>query len=185
MNFWQLNPFMAFWFPFMGLNYRHEQQTPDGVITTPFVATPTRAGEIVTIDKSMRLSVVWACVSLRSRIIGSMPLHIKDDKRKMAVDSPLYDLLHASPNNDMTPSDLWALVSLQLDLWGNAYILINRQNKKISSLTPLSANKVAPRRNKDGTVSYLLYKDRQKTEEKQEYSENDILHFRGMSFDGF
>lgn len=184
-NFWQFNPFIPF-FPLLGSWYggKHEVNTEQGTVTTPFVAENTKAGEVVTVDRSMKLSVVWACVNLRSRIISSMPLNIKNKDRNIATDNPLYELLHLSPNSDMTASDFWGLVSLSLDLWGNSYVFIKRTGGRVSSLNPLSAAKVSPRRNINGSVSYLLYKDKEKKEEYQEYNEDEILHFRGISFDG-
>lgn len=186
MNFWQFHPFSPF-YPLFGFwaNGQHKIDTDEGIVATPFIAEKTKSGETVTVSRSMKLSVVWACVNLRSRIISSMPLNIKNQDRTIAVDNPLYDLLHRSPNNDMTASDFWGLISLDLDLWGNAYVLIKKNSTgNITTLNPLPPAKVLPRRNQNGSVSYLSYKDKEKKEEYQEYSEDEILHFRGISFNG-
>lgn len=174
-------------FPFSVFFHRHARtiETNKGKETHPFIGSATSSGEIVTIDNSMRLSAVWACVNLRSRIIGSMPLHIKDANRKTDIKNPLYNLLHTAPNADMTASEFWTTVALQLDLHGNSYAKISRnKDKQVSSLWLLNPQKVVPVRLKNGSVSYSVYSDKAHSQLKTEYKEDDIVHFRGMSFDG-
>lgn len=66
------------------------------------------SGKVVTADKVIRLSAVWACVRLLSESISTLPLKIyerqADGSRKLAQNNPAYQILCRRPNPEMTPS---------------------------------------------------------------------------------
>ena len=178
---WHFFPFSLFF----GNSHNREIETEKGTETRAFTETGSQAGEKITVDRSLELSAVWACVNLRSRIIGSMPIHIRNEDRSLAKDNPLYNILHYAPNADMTASEFWAAIVLHLDLHGNAYARISRKNDdSVSSLTLLEPQKVSPIRAKNGVVIYRVYKKISDKKEYKDYNERDILHFRGLSLNG-
>lgn len=152
----------------------------DGERAEPFDSKTTPSGSTVSADSSLRLSAVWACVRLRSQTVASLPLHLRDDTKAHAVEHPLYRLLHASPNADMTASEYWEAIVASLDLWGNAFTLITRRGAEVVSLEPLNPEKVSVVRKNGGALVYEYKAGGEVTP----YSEDEILHLKGFTLDG-
>ncbi|MGQ7173771.1 phage portal protein, partial [Escherichia sp. R-CC3] len=72
------------------------------------------SGKVVTADKAIQLSAVWACVRLLSESISTLPLKIyerqSDGSRKLAQNNPVYQVLCRRPNSEMTPSRFMLMV---------------------------------------------------------------------------
>jgi phage portal protein BeeE len=69
-------------------------------------------------------SAVYACTNLRARNLASLPLHFYDDGEEV-TDGPLIDLMKRV-NPWWTPNRLWQMTVLALDLWGEAYWVLER-----------------------------------------------------------
>jgi HK97 family phage portal protein len=69
-------------------------------------------------------SAVYACVNLRARNLASLPLTIERDGQTV-TDGPLFDLLR-TVNPHWTPNRLWQMTCMALDLWGEAYWVLER-----------------------------------------------------------
>lgn len=153
-----------------------------GQIAEPFVGTTSASGNAINADAALKLSAVWACVRLRSQVIGSLPLHLYGKDKKTASDHPIYRLLHDSPNADMTASDFWEAMVASLDLWGNAYALIVRHKKTnhVIALDVLNPENVRVSRGKDGLITYICQENGKYTR----YVADQILHVKGFSLDG-
>lgn len=153
-----------------------------GQTADPFVGTSTTSGNAINADTALKLSAVWACVRLRSQVIGSLPLHLYGKDKKTADNHPLYRLLHDSPNADMTASEFWESLVASLDLWGNAYALIVRHKKTrhIVALDVLNPERVRVSRGKDGLITYIYQENGKYTR----YVADEILHIKGFSLDG-
>lgn len=151
-----------------------------GETATSFDSYTSAAGAVVNSDSALRLSAVWACVGLRAETIASLPLHIKRADKTLADDHPLFDLLRVSPNFDMTSSEFFAAMVASIDLWGNAYAVIERAGKRVSALTPLNPERVSVKRGESGGLIYrYAVGGRVET-----YSESEILHLKGFTLDG-
>jgi HK97 family phage portal protein len=163
-----------------------------------FSSGPTHAGEVVTVDSSLQLDVVWACVRLIADTIATLPLQVyaRDKQGRGIIDdkNPLYRILHDSPNADMTAVEYWTAVVAAILLWGNSYGAIARKNddptSKVGSLpgpdnpivaiTPMRPDRVTVRRNVDGTLTYH-YSFQGFIADLEEYQ---VLHIKGFSLDG-
>lgn len=152
-----------------------------GETVEPFVSQTSQSGGTVDAEKALKLSAVWACVRLRSQSIASLPLHLKNSERQIASDHPLYKIIHDMPNADMCSSEFWEAQVANLDLWGNAYCRINRVQGRVVSLDILDPQFMRVQRTADGDIRYLYTKN---NVDGGEYSEADILHFRGFTLDG-
>jgi HK97 family phage portal protein len=145
----------------------------------------TDAGENVSVDSSLQIGTVWACVRLISQTIATLPLHVFQTDRTghgvIAPDHPLYRLLHDKPNADMTSVEFWEAVVAHILLWGNAFIGITRFGARIVALTPMRPDRVIVRREPDGALSYT-YTWAGKSET---YPEDEVLHIKGFSLDGY
>ena len=113
----------------------------------------------LTTDSAMQLSTIWACIWLLANSIASLPLFVyrnKDGQRELARDHDLWSVLHASPNNRMTPIDFWVAMLLNLLLRGNAYARIERNAKgDLLAIWPTPADQVEQHVQQDGSTVYL------------------------------
>ncbi|HHE4935384.1 TPA: phage portal protein, partial [Enterobacter hormaechei] len=141
-------------------------------------------GKVVTADKAIQLSAVWACVRLLSESISTLPLKIyvrqPDGSRKAATDHPAYSILCRRPNSEMTPSRFMLMVVASICLRGNAFIEKKFIANRLVSLVPLLPQNMVVKRLTTGALEY-------------KYTENgnervipvkNIMHIRGFGLDG-
>ena len=69
-------------------------------------------------------SAVYACVNLRARNLASLPLVLDRDGQHV-TEGALHDLLK-TVNPWWTPNRLWQMTVMALDLWGEAYWVLER-----------------------------------------------------------
>ncbi|MFL7880144.1 phage portal protein [Enterobacter hormaechei] len=142
------------------------------------------SGKVVTADKAIQLSAVWACVRLLSESISTLPLKIyvrqPDGSRKAATDHPAYSILCRRPNSEMTPSRFMLMVVASICLRGNAFIEKKFIANRLVSLVPLLPQNMVVKRLTTGALEY-------------KYTENgnervipvkNIMHIRGFGLDG-
>lgn len=150
-----------------------------------FNGGPTDSGETVTVDGSLQLGTVWACVRLIAQTIATLPLHVYESDQgghgALAREHPLYRLLHTRPNADMTAVEFWEAVVAHILLWGNAYISIARSGARVVALYPMRPDRVVMRREASGQLSYT-YTWQGRT---QTFVDVDVLHIKGFSLDGY
>ena len=144
------------------------------------------SGKSVTVDSALSLDTVWACVKLISETIASMPLKLYDGAgtatAKLARQHPLYAILSATPNADMTPMEFWGCIVGSMCLWGNGFAQIIRgAGGRVVALNPLRPDRMTVRR--DIATGELTY-----TYAWQGtylvLTEDDMLHVRGWGLDG-
>lgn len=140
----------------------------------------SHAGEAVTAPSVLGLSAAWACVNLLSGTIASLPLMVyrtkADGARDVAVDHSLYRLLHDSPNFDQTAVDYWEFNAASIELWGNAYSRMVRENGRIIALEPIQPDIVNVRRLENGDIEYRWSQDGR----SYVLTDRDVLHIRGF-----
>ncbi|MEX7608029.1 phage portal protein [Enterobacter asburiae] len=142
------------------------------------------SGKVVTADKAIQLSAVWACVRLLSESISTLPLKIyvrqPDGSRKAATDHPAYSILCRRPNSEMTPSRFMLMVVASICLRGNAFIEKKFIANRLVSLVPLLPQNMVVKRLTTGALEY-------------KYTENgnervipvkNIMKIRGFGLDG-
>ncbi|HAT5009676.1 TPA: phage portal protein [Serratia marcescens] len=142
------------------------------------------SGKVVTADKAIQLSAVWACVRLLSESISTLPLKIyvrqSDGSRKAATAHPAYSILCRRPNSEMTPSRFMLMVVASICLRGNAFIEKKFIANRLVSLVPLLPQNMVVKRLTTGALEY-------------KYTENgnervipvkNIMHIRGFGLDG-
>jgi HK97 family phage portal protein len=134
-------------------------------------------------------SAVFACVQVRSQDIAKLPLilyrRMPDGSRKRANDHPLYGLLKRKPNSLQTSFEYRETQQAVLDLRGNAYSRIYRDARyRPVELVPLHDDWVTPVRSTvDGTPFYKVRMYGRG--EVETLAQDDILHLRDRSDDGF
>ena len=171
----------SWWARFYDRWFSGAKRLDKGSTAEPFVSQSSGSGSSVDVEKSLKLSAVWACVRLRSQTIASLPLHLKDSDRKIASKHELYKIIHDAPNADMCSSEFWEAQIANLDLWGNSYSRINRIGGRVVSLDILDPQYMRVKRSNSGEIVYIYTKN---NVDGGEYPESEILHFRGFTLDG-
>jgi HK97 family phage portal protein len=145
----------------------------------------TYAGELVTVETSLRIQTVWACVRLLATTIATLPLEVfqkmPDGRGQLVPDLPMSFLLRDQPNADMTAITFWTAMVASLQLWGNAYALMEkRQDGSVISLIPLIPNRLTVTREPDGSLLYRYTW----MNVRQDFTEDQIFHVKGFTIDG-
>ena len=145
---------------------------------------PSIAGPVVNEQSAMRATTVFACVSLVSGLIASLPLVIyeRGDKgRRVADDHPLWPLLHADPNDSMSGFTRKELISVDLLLGGNHYSPVEYNGAgRVTGLFPIPRNAVTPYRTPKGRLRYRV----SLPDGVEEVDASDMVHIPGLGFDG-
>lgn len=94
-----------------------------GSYTEGVYAANSDAGIIVTQNKMLTISAVWACVRLISETIATLPLSMYERTsagKRVARDHPLHMIIHDQPNMDTTAAVHWESTVAAMLLRGNA-----------------------------------------------------------------
>lgn len=127
------------------------------------VITKVEAGQTVDKDSIMSLSAVWACSRLISETISTLPLQVYErtpQGRRVAVEHPLYRILHISPNAYSTAQTFIEANCASMLLHGNGWNKINRLAGEIVSLDFINPNAlIGVNRDANHNVTSIIYRD--------------------------
>lgn len=157
---------------------------PDKGAQTSRPSTGRSASNVVVTDeRAMMVSAVFACVRLLVQTGATMPLgfytRTESGREPLSPDHQLCQLLKYRPNNFMTAKEFRQAMWTQRVLWGNAYALIRWMNDRPVALTPLKPEYMTVERGDEG----LMYNYATQTGTKH-YAQRDIFHLKGWSADG-
>ncbi len=146
----------------------------------------SEAGPMVSPATATRLAAVFSCTRVCGETLGSLPFGIyrerKSGGRDLASAHPAYELF-LQPNPWQTAMEFFEMMQVHLELRGNAYsIKVPGNGRAIDQLIPLHPDRVRV---------YLLPNNRLRYEvtaystgQIDRYTQDEILHVRGMSYDG-
>lgn len=158
---------------------------PSRELETLFGAAPTGSGVSVTPDTALAASAVLACVRVISESVASLPCHVYrrlEIGKERAAEHPVYPVLHALANPEMTAFDFFELMQSSILLRGNAYAYIERdRGARVKALWPLRADQVRVERRADGWIWYVWTPPQA---QRLEFRRDEILHVHGLSRDG-
>lgn len=149
-------------------------------------ASQSVAGIQVDADTALKISTVWACVSLLSETIASLPLvmyrNLNDDGRERARNHPLYSVLHDQPNKIQTAAEFREMMMGHVLLRGNAYAQIIPGDKgPVDQLLPIHPDRVRVEKLPNGRLRYQVRGD---DGLEKPLNQEDVFHLRGPSADG-
>lgn len=143
-----------------------------------------KSGVVVTHKTALQASVAFACARVISQGIAQVPLKVfrrrEDGGADPAMEHPLYGTLHDAPNDWQTSYEWREMVGLHLVFAGNHYSLITRNRQGVAELLPLSPGDVKCERKGHDIVYRYTGND-----EIPPISAENILHLRGISWNGF
>jgi HK97 family phage portal protein len=131
-------------------------------------------------------AVAMRCVALRSEMLASVSLHVhrrsRDGGRNRADDLPLYGVLHDNANDWQSAFEFRELMVRCLDLHGNFFAKITRNNRgQVVALLPLANGIVSVERLTNGRLRYKVSDGMNGAEI---LLQDEVLHVRGPSRDG-
>ena len=111
-------------------------------------------------ESALTLSAVFAAVSLVSRVVASLPLHVYRTEGRLkehAISHAAYRLLRTAPNPEMTSAAFRRAMEWQRILYGVGYAQIQwAANYRPLALWPLEKNRVRPERSESGELGYRV-----------------------------
>jgi HK97 family phage portal protein len=142
----------------------------------------TSSGACVTAQTALRNMAVLRCLSLISRSIGMLPIHLlRADTKEKATDHPLYRILARRPNDWQTPAVFKSTMQLRALVYGNAYALVVRSRGQVVRLFPLIPNQVRIVQTADWNVEYVYTRP---DGGQMRIPAADMFHLRDLSLDG-
>ena len=96
---------------------------------------------VVTAEKSLSITAVWACVRFLSETISTLPLKIyrklPNGAREEEKKHPLHNVLCVDPNKDQTPMKLVQFIIACISLGGNCIFEKKRNGNRLIALNPI------------------------------------------------
>jgi len=162
------------WHP---LDDRWYQAIPDGPGGfTGFPMTP---------DRAMRVSTVFACVSLRADMLGSLPCFLyrrmNNGGKERAKEHRLYRTVRKQPNQTMTAMDFFSMGEAQNSLRGAAISEIQERRGRVD-LVPHHPDLVTIDTLESGRMRYRIRNPKGGPE--RTLSQDEVLHVRDLMLDG-
>lgn len=149
-------------------------------------ATNTGAGEFVSPHTAEALPAILNAVNVIAQAVASMPCYLFEvttDGRKRIENHSVEYLLNEMPNRNQTPYQLKEVMMRHLLLNGNAYAVIGWNSKgQPETLTPYPPYFVNVQRTLKGDYLYQITDLNGKV---KNYFQDEILHLRHASNDGF
>lgn len=142
----------------------------------------TDAGVAISGLTALQSSGIWACVRIRAQMMGHFPLVVYRKTpagAEVLEKHPLYRMLHDSPNEYMTSMEWRQSLSVNFDLFGNAFALKNQIGDRVVALDPLSSQAMSIKK-ENGRLFYDYTEDGK----VKRYTPDQILHLRNFSLDG-
>jgi len=144
----------------------------------------TDSGVHVSPDTAMNVAAVWACVRIISQSIAMCPLVLferEGDKEVEAVGHPVHYLLKHRPNRFQTPYEWKQLLALHLLMRGNSYWFVGRVGGRPDELFPMHPDQTQLYRwsELEWQYYYSPYNGG-----FQIFEPHEVMHTRGLSFDG-
>ena len=148
---------------------------------------PTAAGVSVTAESATRVATVFACIKVLSETVGSLPLHVyrrtANGGKEIDRDHPLYSVLHDQPNRWHTSMEFRELMMGHLLLRGNAFAeIVPGPKGAVTELVPKRPDRIEIEPLTDGSLRYVHTDPF--TQVQTTYSQDQILHIRGLGSDG-
>lgn len=146
----------------------------------------TQSGQYVDEDVALRYATVWRCIDVTAKAIGILPQSVYEKTktgRKERLDGVIRWILHNQPNPEMNPYQFKHALVTHLLSWGNAYCEIERDSAdRPLWLWPLTPDRVKPFR--DASSQQIIYRVRNQGAADSELEARNVLHLRGLGFDG-
>ena len=159
--------------------------TPDQVAERIDGSYHANSGAAVTEETAWGQSTVYACVRILSESIAMLPIRLvrrQGGRTEEVENHAALDVLY-NPNGWQTPHEYMQQWVSTTELRGNFNSLKTRNGRgQVVALLPLLAQQVSVEQRDDWSLVYQVSSGR---ETQGTYNQNEMLHARGMSSDGY
>lgn len=143
---------------------------------------------------ALKEATVFACIRILADAVGKLPVKVYQSKegKQVAADHYLTKLIKTRPNPWMTARDFFKALEVQRNIHGNSYAWLDiprrgRNAGKVQGIYPLDSTKVEIWIDDVGLFPgkgkmWYIYTDNKG--EKYKIKPDEILHFKGLTFDG-
>ncbi|SDC07046.1 phage portal protein, HK97 family [Bradyrhizobium brasilense] len=148
-------------------------------------AYQSKSGPPVGWRTALRVTAFLACTRRIVEAVSTVPTKLflkpQGGSRTEAYDHAVYELLDSEPNEWQDPLQFKETLAIHCAVTNNAYAFINRVRGKIVELIPIIPTHVQPKWRPDRTPYYLVTAP---DGSQAELTPSEILHIRGLSWDG-
>lgn len=142
----------------------------------------TIAGTTASADDALHVSAFFNGVKILAETVAQPPLilyeRLGDDRKQVARNQRLYEVLHTQPNSFQTSYEFRLLQTTSMLLGGNAYAEVVGGNRNaVDELRPLLCGRMRPKLLASGRVGYM-YRNPDNTETP--YTQDEIFHVRAF-----
>lgn len=171
----------------LGANASESGLTPEQLYDR-LVSGSSYSGQPVTVDTAMRVSTVYACVSLIAGAIATISAQIYERTtagRKKAEGHEYWWLLNEQSNEDITASTMWTHLVSSILFYGDGFLEILRpsiSSSKVKGFNLLHPQRVTPFRTTDKRLMYRITP----SDGGAQYvlDSADVIHIPSLGFDG-
>lgn len=157
---------------------------PDDWLYETFGATPAASGQSVNRQTILTYSPIWRGVNLLSTDVAKLPLHVYKrvgEAKERDTSHPAYKLVHRKASPTVTAFTFRQTLTAHTILHGNGYAHITRRDGQPKELTILAPHTIYP-----GHVDgQLVYSHQPEDGNGQILAPSDVLHIKGLGYDGF
>ena len=143
------------------------------------------SGVKVDAETALRSTTVLACMRVLSTSVAGLPLHIyrrlRDGGKEIAREHPLYRILHTKPNDWQTSVEWREQLMLHMLAHGQAFNEKLYSGGQISQIIPLHPSRMKLEQLENNRLRYSYREDKGSS---TVYTQDAIMHIRGMSDDG-
>jgi HK97 family phage portal protein len=163
-----------------------EKSLRDPTLAMYFGGGPTTSGANVTEWTALNYSAWWAATQIVANAIATFPLslyrRLPDGGREDFITHPLRRILHKEFNPNQTSFTARKQMMEHVLCWGNAYAEIERTVAgQPLYIWPITPDRVTPDFRNDGSIFYRVQQPRGR---EVQIDAADMLHIKGLSFDG-
>jgi len=149
----------------------------------------TDSGVNVSYNTSLTYAYVWSAVSMIASDIASLPLNVRtvedNGDSEIAKGSQTQWLLNEEPNELMDALTFRETLTSHVLLWGNGYAAIERDgSQRPLRLIPMLPDRTEVKFDDEGKMYYETRETREAGSKTTPLQPRDVLHIRGMGWDG-
>lgn len=158
---------------------------PEDWFVEYFGGSKTESGISVTADKALTFAPWFQGLAIIAGDVARVGLDVfertADDDRQKRREHEAFGLLNLRANRYMTGFALRETLQGHAVAWGNGYAAIVRVGAKPVELIPVMPDQMWPERAANGRVNYVFSPN---GGDEKVYAADDVLHIKGMGWDG-